>query len=136
MDNENGSKNVSLNELNWKNRKILIVEDEDLNYMFLEKLLANTGIEMIRASTGIEAIDAVKNENTIDLILMDIKLPEMDGLTATREIKKINPIIPVIAQTAYAMKGDREEIMEAGCDAYIAKPIKVEDLISKIDSYL
>jgi len=134
--NENGSKNVSLNELNWKNRKILIVEDEDLNYMFLEKLLANTGIEMIRASTGIEAIDAVKNENAIDLILMDIKLPEMDGLTATREIKKINPIIPVIAQTAYAMKGDREEIMEAGCDAYIAKPIKVEDLISKIDSYL
>ncbi len=133
--NEDSPEKISINELSWKNRKILIVEDEDLNFLFLDKLLNTTGIEVIRAITGIEAINAVKN-NTVDIILMDIKLPEMDGITATREIKKTNPEIPIIAQTAYAMKGDREEIMEAGCDAYIAKPLKVENLLAKIHSYL
>ncbi|MEN8121553.1 MAG: response regulator [Bacteroidota bacterium] len=128
--------NIDIDELSWKNRKVLIVEDEDLNFLFLEKLLITTGVEILRASTGIEAIEKVKKQKGIDLILMDIKLPEMDGLTATSEIKKIDSEIPVIAQTAYAMKGDREEILEAGCTDYIAKPIKVDTLLAKLKHYL
>ncbi len=128
--------NIDIKELSWKNQKILIVEDEDLNFLFLEKLLNTTGLEIIRASTGIEAIENVRKHKAIDLILMDIKLPEMDGLTATREIKKIDSKIPVIAQTAYAMKGDKEEILEAGCIDYIAKPIKVDNLLAILKYYL
>ena len=127
--------NINIKELFWKNRKVLIVEDEDLNFLFLEKLLITTGIEILRANTGIEAIEKVRKHSGIDLVLMDIKLPEMDGLTATREIKKINSKIPIIAQTAYAMKGDREEILEAGCTDYIAKPIKVDTLLAKLKHY-
>ncbi|RLD80253.1 MAG: hypothetical protein DRJ10_07665 [Bacteroidetes bacterium] len=128
--------NIDIKELSWKNQKILIVEDEDLNFLFLEKLLNTTGLEIIRASTGIEAIEKVRKHKAIDLILMDIKLPEMDGLTATREIKKIDSKIPVIAQTAYAMKGDKEEILQAGCIDYIAKPIKVDNLLAILKHYL
>ena len=127
---------IQLNELVWSKNKLLIVEDEELNFLFLEKLLASTGIEILRASTGKEAINSVKDNLDIDIILMDIKLPEMDGLEATREIKKLNAQIPVIAQTAYAMKGDREEIMNAGCDDYIAKPLKVDNLLAKLNRFL
>jgi PAS domain S-box-containing protein len=130
------SAKLEINKLVWKQFKLLIVEDEDLNFLFLEKLLAVTGINILRATTGIEAIDSVKSNQDIDIILMDIKLPKMDGLTATRKIKKINSQIPIIAQTAYAMKGDREEIMDAGCDDYIAKPLKVENLLAKLNRFL
>ncbi len=129
-------KNIDIEKLNWKKYKLLIVEDEDLNYLFLKKLLETTQIEIYWAKTGYQAIDFVKENKIIDLILMDIKLPELDGLKATEEIKKIRPQIPIIAQTAYAMKGDRENILKAGCDDYVAKPIKVQELINKIRQFI
>lgn len=135
-DNDSSLTNVDIKKLSWKKRKILIVEDEDLNFLFLEKILNTTRIEILRAFTGLEAIENIKKHKDIDIILMDIKLPEMDGLTATREIKKINPEIPVIAQTAYAMKGDKEKIIKAGCSDYIAKPIKVEKLLALLNRHL
>ncbi len=128
--------NVDIKNLSWNKRKILIVEDEDLNFLFLEKLLNTTGIKIIRASTGKQAVNLANSEKDIDLILMDIKLPQMDGLSATREIRKTNQEIPIIAQTSYAMKGDKEEIIEAGCDDYLAKPIKVKTLLTKLNNYL
>jgi two-component system cell cycle response regulator DivK len=119
-----------------KKNTVLIVEDEDLNYLFLEKLLKPTKIKIHRAQTGIEAIQLSKDKSGIDIILMDIKLPELDGIEATKEIKKIHPEIPIIAQTAFAMKGDEEKFMEAGCDDYISKPLKAEKLLNKLNHYL
>ncbi len=120
----------------WKNKSILVVEDEDYNFLFIEKLLNPTSVEIFRARTGVEAIDQVKAQSQIHLILMDIKLPIMDGITATKEIKRIKPEIPIIAQTAFAMKGDDEDFMSAGCDDYIAKPINADLLFKKISSYI
>ena len=113
----------------WENNLVLIVEDEDLNYLYLEKLLKFTKIKIVRAKTGIEAVEYIKNNKNTDIILMDIKLPEMDGVTATKEIRKISSEIPIIAQTAFAMKGDKDEFIEAGCNDYISKPINAEKLI-------
>jgi len=113
----------------WENNLVLIVEDEDLNYLYLEKLLKFTKIKIVRAKTGIEAVEYIKNNKNTDIILMDIKLPEMDGVTATKEIRKISLEIPIIAQTAFAMKGDKDEFIEAGCNDYISKPINAEKLI-------
>ncbi len=128
--------NIDVEKLDWKKYKLLIVEDEDLNYLFLKKLLETTQIDIFWAKTGYQAIDFVKENKNLDIILMDIKLPEMDGLKATEEIKKISPKIPIIAQTAYAMKGDRENILKAGCDDYVAKPIKVNELIFKLKQFI
>jgi len=127
---------IDAEQLDWARYKILIVEDEDLNYLFLNKLLEVTGIEMHWAKTGYQAIDFVKNNKKLDVILMDIKLPELDGLKATEEIKKFRPNLPIIAQTAYAMKGDRENILEAGCNDYVAKPIKMNELLYKLSMFL
>jgi len=125
-----------INNTNWENKLVLIVEDEDLNYLFLEKLLAQSKIKIIRAKTGIEAIEYIKNIKSINIILMDIKLPEMDGVAATKAIKKISPKIPIIAQTAFAMKGDKDEFIEAGCDDYIAKPINAQKLVDKMSRFI
>ncbi|MDF1550149.1 MAG: ATP-binding protein, partial [Bacteroidales bacterium] len=123
-------------ELDLKDKTILIVEDEDLNYLFLEKLLKSSNATIYRAFTGLEAVKIIEEDKKVDLILMDIKLPVMDGIEATKEIKIKNPGIPILAQTAFAMKGDQERFMKAGCDDYIAKPIKVENLFRKLNFYL
>ncbi|MFN8255137.1 MAG: response regulator [Bacteroidales bacterium] len=133
-DNLNESNAIKIPVLNGKT--VLIVEDEDFNFLFLEKLLTPTLMKIYRAKTGEEAIQKVIDYPDIQLILMDIKLPVMDGLTATREIKKLNPEIPVIAQTAFAMKGDEDDFMNAGCDDYVAKPINAELLFTKISNFL
>lgn len=115
---------------------VLIAEDNDDNYYFLIKALKNTGLNFVRTTNGIETIELFKNTPGISLILMDIRMPDMDGLTATSEIKAINPNIPIIAQTAYALDGDREKALLAGCTDYISKPIRRNVLISKIMTYL
>ena len=127
---------TNLTEYNWKNKVILVAEDEEVNFRFLEAVLSRTEVQLINAVNGRQAIDLVKNINKIDLILMDIKMPEMNGYDATREIKKIRPDIPVIAQTAFSMQNDREKSLEAGCDDYIPKPIDIHNLMSKISHFL
>ena len=84
--------------------------------------------------TGREAIEMFQN-NIIDLVLMDLQLPILDGYSATREIKKINASIPVIAQTAHVMSGEREKCLEAGCDDYLAKPIRLQILMDTLSKY-
>jgi len=119
----------------YSNKTILIAEDEDLNFKFLREALKRTGANILRANDGEEVIKMVE-ENDVDLILMDIKMPKMNGYEATIIIKQINPEIPIIAQTAYASLADREEVLQVGCDNYIAKPIRRDDLLKLIDTYL
>ncbi len=117
-------------------KKILIAEDERTNYLFLEALLKRTNATLIWAETGKTALEAVQNNNDIDVILMDIKMPEMNGYEATSAIKSIYPNLPIIAQTAYALAGEKEKILNAGCDDYLSKPIMGKILLEKIDKFL
>ncbi|MBI9039537.1 MAG: response regulator, partial [Bacteroidales bacterium] len=87
------------------------------------------------AKTGSQAVEICNNNSDIDLILMDIRIPEVSGYESTRQIRKFNKDVIIIAQTAYALAGDREKALEAGCDDYIAKPIKKDELISIIQKY-
>jgi signal transduction histidine kinase len=120
---------------NWQNKTILIAEDEEANYAFFRMLLAPTKARIIRAVDGLEAVEKSK-DHRVNLVLMDIKLPELDGLEATRIIKKNRKTLPVIAQTAYAMSSDEQECLKAGCDAYIAKPIIVETFLRLIGQFI
>ncbi|MGD9991940.1 MAG: response regulator [Salinivirgaceae bacterium] len=124
------------NNYNFTGKTILITEDERTNYLFLEALLKRTGATLIWAETGKTALEAIKNNPEINLVLMDIKMPEMNGYEATREIKKLRPELPIIAQTAYALAGEKEKILSAGCDDYLSKPIMGKVLLEKIDIYL
>ena len=92
------------------------------------------GYKLSKSRNGKEAVEMCK-KNTIDLVLMDIYMPIMDGFKATREIKKMHPTLPVISQTAYAMSGEREKSLEAGCDDYIPKPINTSIFLSKIGKF-
>jgi CheY-like chemotaxis protein len=118
-------------------RKILVVEDNDRNRRLLKILLKARGYEVVEASTGKEAMDYLDSHNP-DLILMDIQLPNVDGLELTKKIKSNDKTkdIPIIAVTAYAMKGDKERILESGCDAYVSKPIDTQELPQLIANIL
>ncbi len=120
----------------WQDKTILIVEDENINFSYLEAALRNTKAKVLHAINGKEAVEIFRQNPDISLILMDIKMPEMNGYEATTEIKKINKTVPVIAQTAYAFIEDRQKAMDAGCDEYISKPIKRKDLLEKISKLL
>ena len=120
----------------WEGRTILIAEDEIVNYMFLEVLLEETGAVLIHALDGQIAIDTVKNNPAIDLVLMDIKMPNVNGLDATRSIKAVRPQLPVIAQTAYAMQDDEYKALQAGCNDYISKPIDANKLMGLMKKHL
>ncbi|SFD92841.1 response regulator [Thermophagus xiamenensis] len=120
---------------NWGDKVILVVEDVDTNKIFFDAALRRTNAKILWAKDGQQAIDLFKN-NAVDLVLMDLQLPIMDGYTATREIKKINPNVPVVAQTAHVMSGEREKCMEAGCDDYLAKPIRLQVLMDTLSKFL
>lgn len=118
-------------------KTVLIVEDNELNMKLFRDLLQAHGYETLEARTGPEALEALK-ESRPDLILMDIQLPEVSGLEVTKKIKNDRELadIPVIAVTAFAMKGDEERIRNGGCEDYIAKPISVVSFIEKVKRYL
>ncbi|MCF8334893.1 MAG: response regulator [Bacteroidales bacterium] len=112
----------------WKNKIILIVEDEYSNYYLLKKIVELRGAATIWVTNGRDAVNTMNEEQDIDMILMDLKLPVMNGLDATRKIKENYPKTPIIAVTAHAMKTDRKMALSAGCDDYIAKPLKKAQL--------
>jgi CheY-like chemotaxis protein len=120
----------------FKTARILIVEDDPDNLEYLKRLLKMKGLDVVSASSGEEAVSIVQNDKSINLVLMDILLPQMSGYEATLLIKEINPDLPVIAQTAYAMHNDREKCLENGCDDYISKPINKDLLYRKIFNLL
>jgi two-component system cell cycle response regulator DivK len=118
-------------------KKVLIVEDNDLNMKLFNDLLVAHGYGTLQTRDGIEAL-ALARQHHPDLILMDIQLPEISGLQVTQWIKKDNDLrmIPVIAVTAFAMKGDEEKIRDGGCEAYIAKPISVASFLRTVEQFL
>ena len=118
-------------------KTILIVEDDPKSLTLLRDLLQVSGYSTIEATDGKQGIESAKT-GTPDLILMDIQLPEIDGLEATRILKAdvTTSNIPVIALTAYAMKGDKERALEAGCDGYLTKPIDIKELLKMVTEYL
>jgi CheY-like chemotaxis protein len=115
---------------------ILIAEDESANYSLLTEMLKDTGIRMIWARNGKDAIQICTRNNNIDIILMDIEMPVLNGYDATRLIRRIRPGVPVIAQTAHAMEADKLCCIDAGCNDYIAKPIQMDNLLSVIQKHL
>ncbi len=119
----------------WKGKKILIAEDEDLNYKVLESALSRTKAKIYRAINGAEAVDIFR-DSSFHLVLMDIQMPVMDGYIATQQIKKIDSKVPVIAQTSFAMEGEREKCLLSGCDDYLSKPLNLNEMLSKIDRYI
>ncbi|WP_421919761.1 response regulator [Marinifilum sp.] len=119
-----------------KNKTILVVEDEEFNRIYFEELLNQIKCKVIVANNGVEAIEICENNQKIDLVLMDIKMPLMNGYEATKEIKKIRPNLPIIAQTAFALLGDKKKSLDNGCDDYIAKPVKKDVLIKIINKHL
>jgi CheY-like chemotaxis protein len=120
-------------DINWKTVTILIAEDEPSNYYVLEILLEETGSKLLWAKDGEETVEMFKKHiDEIDIVLMDIQMPQMNGLKATKAIKAIRSDIPVLAQTAYALDGDMEKFLNEGCDDYISKPIDSDILIGKI----
>ncbi len=120
---------------NIKKKTVLIVEDDEASYLYLKILLEKENIKIYRAGDGREAI-RLATENDIDLVLMDAKLPVMNGYEATQEILKVKPDLPVIMQTAYAFEGDREKALSAGCAGYIAKPFSGQELWEVVSKYL
>lgn len=115
-------------------KRILVAEDNDSNYLLMTFILKGH-YEILRASDGQEAVDKASTEH-LDLILMDLKMPRMDGLTATKQIKGMLPNLPIVALTANAFDTDRQLAMEAGCDAFLAKPVSAADCLQIIDKLL
>ena len=120
----------------WKTKTILVAEDEPANYLFIEKILSATNATIVRAVNGSEAVDIAKENSDIDVILMDIYMPEIDGFEAAKLINEIRPNLPIIAQTFYESQLDKERVQNASFDSFISKPININKLLVVLDKYL
>jgi len=118
-----------------KELKILVVEDDEGSQLLISAVLEKFGKEILQAGTGFEAVETCRINPGLDLVLMDVRLPEMDGYEATRQIRQFNKDVIIIAQTSYGFSGDREKAIAAGCNDYISKPIVIEDLTGLIQKY-
>jgi len=131
-----------LNKCNFMNNtkladvRVLIVEDDISSRLYLNKILEKTGAVLYNAGNGIEAVEMALAVSEIRIVLMDIQLPIMDGYTAARKIKESRPEVKIIAQTAYGMAGDMENILDSGFDDYIIKPIFATQLIEIIRKHI
>jgi CheY-like chemotaxis protein len=125
----------SISQINWQSKTILIAEDTDVNYFLMVEVLKHTKVKVFRVKDGKEAFDFVKN-NDVDLILMDINMPRMNGYEATKSIKELRNNIPIIVQTAMNFDDSSEEAIKSGADDYISKPIDLKTFISKIERFL
>lgn len=114
---------------------ILIAEDEDTNSIFLERVLTKEGIDILIVNDGLDAVEACQQNPLISLVLMDLKMPRMDGIEATKLIKAFSPDLPIIALTSYALGGDARNAIAAGCNDYLSKPLKIDILMRKLKEY-
>lgn len=124
---------TSIEAFDWQNKVLLVAEDIDINYQLIEEILVPTKAKIIWAKNGKEAVELCLNNDNIDLVLMDLKMPGMDGFEATQKIKQHKKHLKIIGQTAYAHDNEREKCLNAGFDNYIAKPIRIETLLSTIN---
>jgi len=123
-------------QANWSNKICLLVDDNKDVLLYLNRVLSSTGIKTLTARSGIEALDILENTPAIDVVLLDMQMPEMNGIEATKEIRKIRKDIPIIAQTAFIFEDDKDIILEAGCDACLIKPIRKDHLLTVMSSFL
>lgn len=120
---------------NWEGKTILIGEDELVNLKLLEMILVKTKARIIHGSSGLEVLNHFKNNPDVAIILMDIKMPEMDGIEAAQEIRKLSSVVPIIAQTAYALEDEKKRCVDAGFSGYVTKPINRKELLALIQSF-
>lgn len=123
-------------ELDLTGKKILIVEDNDTSRYYYETALGQCNATSFWAKNGAEAVSVFESEPDIELVLMDLNMPEMDGFEATRLIKIMNPTIPIIVQSAFILSGEESRSYEAGCDDFIAKPVRLRTLMNAIQKHL
>jgi len=133
ISSNNAQKHLGKNE--QYSQIILIAEDEDFNYLYLEELLKSTNLKLLRARNGQEAVDICSDHQQVDIVIMDIKMPLMNGYEATKLIKKLRPSLPIIAQTAYASPADEDRLRKVGVDEYLSKPIDSQKLLSLLHRY-
>lgn len=126
----------NINNYIWEGKNVLIAEDILSNYNFLRMLLKKSKVNVLWVENGRDAVETALGNDSIDLVLLDINLPILNGYEVVKQIKAKKPNLPVIAQTAYALGGDREKSLAAGCDDYVSKPISISVLLKKINSYL
>ncbi len=120
----------------WRNKCILIVEDIETNHMLIDRILRKTKAKILWAMDGEKAVELCKKNEDIDLVLMDIRLPKMNGYDATKTIREFRPELPIIAQTAYVMYEEKDKVLEVGCNDLVTKPIIPEVLLEKCRKYL
>lgn len=133
---EIGNQHQPMQNCEWQNKTILIVDDDEPTIMFYIAVLRHSGIHILFVYNGLKAVEQCLEHPEIDIVLMDIKMPRMDGLEATQQIKAFHGQLPIIATTAFANTGDKQHILEAGCDDYMAKPIKGQELLAMMGKYL
>ncbi len=121
---------------NWNGKTILVVEDTDTTIRYFRAALKRTNADVLYAKNGLEAVQTVKTRKDINLILMDIHMPFMNGFEATREIRKMRKDINIIIQTAYVLSNEREKSFDAGCNEFIAKPISFKNLLHTINEFI
>ncbi|MFN8211261.1 MAG: ATP-binding protein [Bacteroidales bacterium] len=122
--------------IDWSSKKCLLVDDNKEILIYLNRILSDTGINVIMARSGYEALDVIQNTPDLDLVLLDMQMPEMNGIEVTREIRKIRKTLPIIAQTAFIFEDDKDIILEAGCDACLIKPIRKDHLITVMTGFI
>ena len=115
--------------------KILIVEDDTINAYYLSEVVEEISKETLTANSGLKGIELFSNHSDIDLVLMDIKLPDINGYEVTKQIRNYNKKVIIIAQTAYALSSDRIKALDAGCNDYVSKPVSQEMLLKTINKY-
>jgi CheY-like chemotaxis protein len=125
---------ISNKSYNWTGKIILVAEDEMLNWMFIREMLRKSGAEILRAEDGNEAVKIARKKKP-DAILMDIKMPGLNGIEATRKIRTFNKEVPIIAQTAFVMAEEKAESMKVGCNDFVTKPLDRTVIMELIDGY-
>jgi CheY-like chemotaxis protein len=123
-------------DYDWSDKTILIAEDDESNVLLLKKALEKTHAEIIHAENGKEAVKLFRTNPDIDIILMDIRMPVMDGIEATTQIKQIDRNVPIVVQTAFTMSSEKEKSFKAGCDDYISKPINIKELFATVCKHI
>lgn len=125
-----------LKSLDWRKHRCLLVDDNKDVLIYLNRILVDTGISILTARSGVEALELIRSDNAIDVVILDMQMPEMNGIETTKEIKKLRSDLPIIAQTAFVFENDTDIILEAGCDACLIKPIRRDHLITVMSSFI
>jgi two-component system, cell cycle response regulator DivK len=136
VSNTEEAKNMDEPTVDWSDKTIMIAEDEQINFVYLQTALAITNINIVRARNGVEAVELARITPSIQLILMDIKMPKMNGIEATRSIKQFRSDIVIIAQTAFVMEEDRKNCFSVGVDDFLSKPVRFRLLFDTLAKHL